>query len=383
MSEDGKTHSHALPLVIGIDLGGTQIRVAILRGVQILSRAATLTGQNPTPDRVLERIYTILQQVLDTAGVTLAEIAGIGVAAPGPLDNRTGTIYSPPNLPAWKSVALRDILQEKYQKPVFVENDANAAALGEYMFGAGQGCRDMVYMTVSTGIGGGIIVDGKIMEGASGGAGELGHITIDWKGERCTCGNIGCLEALASGTAIARLANTAIANGQGAELLDFARTMLEHTSTIPDKGALPKFDFNTQPLDAEATQILANNDTTALSLSAHTVARAAEAGIPLARAIITQAAEALGVGLVNILHIFNPEVIILGGGVMQMGTMLMDPALRIMYERTMPANLAGKRPLPGESATGSGARIVQAQLGTNAGLIGAGALLYYYQHLEG
>jgi glucokinase len=242
----------------------------------------------------------------------------------------------------------------------------------------------MVYMTVSTGIGGGVIVDGRIMEGASGAAAELGHMTIDWKGERCSCGNIGCLEALASGTAIARKANAAVATSQGTELLAFAREMLEHISTIPDRGALPKTDLNTQPLDIDAL----NPAPTTLRLTAHTVARAAEAGIPLARAIITQAAEALGIGLVNILHIFNPEIIILGGGVMQMGAMLMEPALRIVQDRTLPANLEGKRLLPDETgaiATPAGGRahIVQAQLGANAGLIGAGALLYYYQQLEG
>jgi glucokinase len=365
MSADSSTH---FPLVIGIDLGGTQIRAAVLQGAKILGRAATLTGENPTPERVLPRISTTVQQTLDEAGVTLAEIVGIGVASPGPLDNRTGTIYAPPNLPAWHGVPLRDILQGQYQKPVFVENDANAAALGEYLFGAGQGSRDMVYLTVSTGIGGGVIVDGKLMEGVNGSAAELGHITIDWHGERCPCGNVGCLEALASGTAIAHKANLAIANGQGAELLVFARTMFEHTSTIPDKGALPHQDLNTRPLDENEVENL--NTPEDLRVTAQTVARAAEAGIPLARAIITSAAEALGCGLVSILHIFSPELIILGGGVMQMGSMLVEPAMRIVQERAMRANL-------------SGARIVQAQLGANTGLIGSGALPYHFQQLEG
>jgi glucokinase len=364
MSIDENTASQQQPPVIGVDLGGTQIRAAVLQGANILARAASLTGDDPTPERVLPRIYTTLQEALDEAGVTLAEIAGIGVCAPGPLDNRTGTLYAPPNLPAWKATPLRDILQEKYAKPVFVENDANAAALGEYLFGAGQGCQNMIYLTVSTGIGGGVIVGGRILEGANGSAAELGHITIDWRGERCNCGNIGCLEVLASGTAIARKANRAIAEGQGADLLAFARTMLEHTTTIPDKGALPQQDLSTQPLD----QALPMGKEEELHVTAQTVARAAEAGIPLARAIITQAAEALGVGLVNIMHIFSPEIIVLGGGVMQLGSMLLEPALKIVQERTMRANLAN-------------ARIVQAQLGANVGLVGAGALLQYYQHV--
>lgn len=363
MSSGEDAGFQTLPLVAGIDLGGTQIRAAVLRGAHIYARAATLTGEDPTPERVFPRIYATLQQALDEANVELDEIAGIGVALPGPLNNRTGVIYSPPNLPAWRAVPLLDILRAQYEKPIFVENDANAAALGEHLFGAGRNCKDMVYLTVSTGIGGGIIANGQILEGVNGTAGELGHMTIDWQGERCSCGNIGCLEALASGTAIARQANAAIAAGQGAELLAFVRTMLEHPAEIPDKRALPRQDMSTQPLDEEiALEPERGSD---LTVTAHTVARAAEAGLPVARAIITRAAEALGVGLVNILHIFSPEVIILGGGVMQMGSMLMEPALRVVQERTMSANREQ-------------ARIIPAQFGKNAGLVGAGALFYHF-----
>lgn len=366
MSSGEDARFQTLPLVAGIDLGGTQIRAAVLRGPHVFARAAALTGDDPTPERVIPRIYTTLQQALDEAKIGLDEISAIGVSSPGPLNNRTGVIYSPPNLPAWQAVPLRDTLIAQYQKPVFIEHDANAAALGEYLFGAGQNYKDIVYLTVSTGIGGGIIVDGRILEGHNGTAGELGHMTIDWRGERCTCGNIGCLEALASGTAIARQANEAIASGQGAELLAFARTMLEHPGDVPDKRALPRQDMSTQPLD-EAT-LIAPETSGDLKLTAHTVARAAEAGLPVARAIITQAAEALGVGLVNILHIFSPEIVILGGGVMQLGTMLMEPALRIVQERAMRANREK-------------ARIVPAQLGENAGLVGSGALHYYYSQI--
>lgn len=354
LSAEESTYSSPILPVLGVDLGGTQIRVAVLRGEHILSRKATLTGETRQPERVLERIYTCVQQALDAAQIPLPAIAGIGIACPGPLDNRTGTVYAPPNLPGWDCVPLREMVQQHYRQPVFVENDANAAALGEYMFGAGQGSQNMVYLTVSTGIGAGVISHGILMEGASGAAGELGHMTIDWKGERCSCGNVGCLEALASGTAIERKAQTLIARGQGAELLAFASTLSERAST-PSAG-LPDAMPETKP---------------AMRVTASTVARAAEAGIAPAQEIIARAAEALGVGLVNTLHIFNPEVIILGGGVMQMGSLLIDPALSFVKEHTMFSHLAG-----------SGARIVQAQLGSNSGLIGAGALLYYNQHLS-
>src|SRR5215472_7173966 len=210
--------TQSLPLVIGVDLGGTQIRTAVLRGAQLLSRVSLLTGVDPAPERVISRIYDAIGQALDEAHTTLDQIAGIGIGAPGPLDNRTGVVFAPPNLPGWDRVPLRDIFEKNYASkiPIFVENDANAAGLAEYLFGAGRGSRDMVYLTISTGIGGGVIVDGNIMEGARGTAGELGHMTIDWHGERCNCGNIGCLEQIASGTAIARHANEAIAAGQGA-----------------------------------------------------------------------------------------------------------------------------------------------------------------------
>jgi glucokinase len=362
-----------LPLVIGVDLGGTQIRTAVLRGATLLSRINILTGANTQPDNVLPRMYEAIQEALDKANVSLGQVAGIGVAAPGPLDSKTGIVFSPPNLPGWNGIPLRNLLAERFQTPIYVDNDANAAGLGEYMFGAGQGSRHMVYMTVSTGIGGGVIADGKLLRGANGTAGELGHMTIDWHGERCTCGNIGCLEYIASGTGIARRANEAIQAGEGGELLTFARTMLQHSSTVADQSALPTHSYDPTTVELhisaleEEENTLANalqqEDEEDLQVNARTVALAAEAGIPLARAIIQHAAEALGVGFVNIIHIFNPDMIIVGGGVTQMGPMLMEPALRVVQERAMKA--------PREAV-----RIVQAQLGLNVGLIGAGALVY-------
>ena len=362
MNQAMTTDLQNLPLVVAVDLGGTQIRTAVLQGAKLLSRVGLLTGENRMPESVIPRLYNAVQQALDEAHITLDQIAGIGIAAPGPLDNRTGIIHSPPNMPGWNGTPLRDLFYERYQVPTYVENDANAAALGEFMFGAGHGCKNIVYLTISTGIGGGIIIDGKLVEGTSGTAGELGHMTIDWQGVRCSCGNIGCLEAMASGTAIARLANEAIAAGRGAELLTFASTMLEHPDTVPDPAALPTQDHATLPL-SEQEEFDSIGES--LQVNARTVARAAEAGIPLAREIITYAAEALGVGLVNIIHIFNPEMIILGGGVTLMGRMLMEPALRIVQERAM------KTPR-------GVVQISLAQLGTNVGLTGAGALIYYY-----
>lgn len=336
----------ALPLVVGVDLGGTQIRSAVLRGATLLSRVSLLTGEQPSPDRVVPRMIQAVEQSLSEAGVTLEQIAGLGIGAPGPLNGHTGVVFCPPNLPGWYDVPLVSLFQKHFNIPIFLENDANAAALGEQMFGAGRGSQEIVYITISTGIGGGVITSGKILRGLIGTAAELGHMTVDLHGPRCNCGNIGCLESITSGTAIAHRANERIALGQAENLLTFALT-----HQPPEPATDTPFDV------AHASPMHVN---------ARTVALAAEAGIPEARAIIAEAAEALGAGLVNIAHIFNPEIIILGGGVSQIGAPLLDPARRIFQERTMR--------VPRDAA-----RIVMAKLGSDAGLVGAGALVYYHQ----
>ncbi|MBV8694004.1 MAG: ROK family protein [Ktedonobacteraceae bacterium] len=336
------TQQNDLPMVAAVDLGGTQIRTAVLRGDRLLSRVGLLTGDDPLPKRILPRIFAAIDQALDEAGVRLDQIAGIGVGAPGPLNSRTGVVYAPPNLAGWHNVPLRDLLEQQFHLPTFIENDANAAALGEYMFGAGRGCTDIVYLTISTGIGGGVILGGKLLQGISGTAAELGHMSIDWQGERCNCGNIGCLEQIASGVAIARRARAAIAAGKGNELRAFA---LSHS-------ALERSNYDESEPDPSTY------------VSARIVALAAKAGVPLAEEIVRTTAEAIGVGLVNIIHIFNPEMIILGGGVTQIGAMLLEPMQRVMRERAMQ--------VPYEAV-----KIVLAQLGSNVGLVGAGALIYY------
>lgn len=361
ITESSKT-TQDWPLVIAVDLGGTQLRVAVLRGAELLSRVGLLTGDDPRPERVLPRVYDMVAQALNEAGVTLDQIAGIGIGAPGPLDSRTGVVYDPPNMPGWNHIPLRDMFMERYHVPVYVENDANAAALGEYLFGAGRGYKDMVYLTVSTGIGGGVIVDGKILLGAKGTAGEIGHMTVDWHGERCTCGNIGCLESISSGIGIRRRANQLIRAGEGDELLAFARTQAQQEHANADTSTAQGTRDQHVKNESESE---GQGDDGEVRVTARVVAQAAEAGVPVAQAIIKRAAEALGVGLVNTIHIFNPEIIILGGGVTQMGAMLMDPALRIVRERAMN--------VPRESV-----RIMLAQLGHNVGLVGAGSLIYYY-----
>jgi len=340
-----------LPLVIGVDLGGTQIRVGVLQGATLLSRVKLSTGEAPTPDRMIPCIDSAIRQALEEAGTSLDYIVGIGLGVAGPLDSRTGVVFAPPNLPGWHHVRLRDIFEEHYSVPIFVENDANAAALGEYLFGAGRGCKDLVYLTISTGIGGGVIVNGQIMHGTSGTAGELGHMTIDWHGERCNCGNIGCLESIASGTAIARRANEAIS--RGVDVLRPVRGNQER-ETATRVGAVPR------PLHRASVRLV----------DAEALARAAMEGAPEARKIIEDAAIALGIGFVNIIHIFNPEKIVLGGGLTRMESLLLEPARQIVQERAMR--------VPYEAT-----RIVLAELDIHAGLVGAGALVYYHRGESG
>jgi glucokinase len=321
------------PLVIGVDLGGTQIRAALIQQSQLLSRVSTLTQDEEGAAAVLQRIKAAIRHAAQQAGVPLEQVRGIGIAAPGPLDSRSGIIISPPNLKGWRNVPLRQIIHDEFQIPTALGHDASVAALAEHVFGAGRGTPDMIYLTVSTGIGGGVLLGGKIMEGTSGVAPEPGHMTIDRHGPRCNCGNIGCLEALASGTAIARHAAEAIAQGQGQGLLEAARAL------------------HVQEVDARV------------------VVEAARRGDQTASAIMRAAAESVGIGLVNLIHIFNPALLVIGGGVAQAGPLLFEPVQRIVNERAMEVQRRA-------------VRIVPAELGEDAGLLGAAANLLQPQTIR-
>jgi glucokinase len=243
------------------------------------------------------------------------------VASPGPLDPRQGIVLEAPNLSGWRDVPLAPRLSEALGTRVFLGNDANCAALGEFTYGAGREVRYLVYVTISTGIGGGVIDGGRLLEGATGAAGEVGHMTIDLAGPRCNCGNVGCWEALASGTGITAQARAALARGEPSSLAGH-----EH-------------------------------------VSADLVTAAAHAGDPLARAIIDRAARATGFGLVNLAHLYDPELIVLGGGVLQAGDLILGPARQIFDTYAMPNYRRT-------------CRITTAALGDDVGLYGAGALVH-------
>lgn len=308
--------------MIGVDLGGTRLRaVRIDTAGHVSLHRSVATAATGGPEEVISQIESLVKQVIGTA--SRAEILGIGVGSPGPLDPFEGVVLHAPTLQGWVNVPLRAILQERTGLPVIINNDANAAALGEWYFGSGQGCQDFVYVTVSTGIGGGIIANGQLLLGRKGMAGEVGHMQIQPDGPVCSCGNTGCWESLASGTALARFAAQALQR--------------ESRSLLHDRAT-------SEPLTGE-----------------HVVAAAAQ-GDEVAQALLRREGEFLGMGLVNLLHLFSPERITLGGGVAQ-GMVWLEPHIRrIIAARAMPSY----RDVP----------IQYAQLGDQAGVIGAATLLF-------
>jgi len=291
-------------MIIGVDLGGTKILTAVTdRQGSLISTAQVDTQAKLGPEKVIQNIIRSITLALKQGKIPMSRVYKIGIGAPGPILGEA-MIVSPPNLPGWENVNIKSILGKALKKDIFVENDANAAALGELRFGAGKGFRNLVYITVSTGIGGGIIINGKIYKGALGTAGEIGHMVIDMHGPKCGCGNYGCLEALAAGPAIAKMAGT--------------------------KNALE-------------AEIKAKN------------------GNKRAKMAIEIAAKYIGIGIANLNNILNPDIFVVGGGVSNMGRLLLDPVKHWAREYSM-------------KASRKSLIIVQTKLKKNVGVLGAASL---------
>jgi glucokinase len=302
---------------LAIDIGGTRTRIACFpefsnKPVNVY-RIDTQYGEKP----ILERIFDLVESAWPGA----ESVLGIGVAAPGPVDPYEGIVIRAPNIPEWDHLHFKQILEERFKVPVKIGNDANLAALGEWKFGAGQGHRHLIYITVSTGIGGGVIVANKLLLGVKGLAAEFGHTTLLPDGPICSCGQFGHLEALSSGPAISHWIANELKNG--------------------------------------ASSILSNEGT----LSAIEIADAARSGDELAQSGFARAGKYLGIALTNFLHIFNPSAIILGGGVSQSGPLLIEPMKRALQEYVM-------SPIYLQELT-----IVISPLGDDVGLLGALALM--------
>jgi glucokinase len=277
------------PLYAGIDLGGTKILVVIADAAgNVRGDGRTATNAAEGAEAVVRRIASCVQEATREAGIDPAAIEAAGVSAPGPIDTIEGVITHPPNLPGWRDVPLARLLSEQLGMPATLENDANCGAVGEHEFGAGRGYRHMLYVTASTGIGGGIIIDDELYAGASGAAGEVGHMPVSEHGPKCGAGHVGCLEAYASGTAIARRAQELI-----------------------DAGGLPR-----------TARIAAQHP----PISAEDVYLAGQQGEAEAAAIIESAGRYLGIGLAGMINAFNPQAIVVGGGLVNMGEAYLGPA---------------------------------------------------------
>ena len=299
--------------IVGIDLGGTNIVSGCVAadGSGLLGEHSIPTGSEEGPNAVVLRMIesarismaATLKQVPD------AEFIGVGVGAPGPLDAETGVVLVAPNL-GWVNMPLKARLQEGLGLPTSLDNDANCAVLGEWWRGAASGSRIALGVTLGTGIGGGIIVNGRLFRGTSGYAGEIGHMTIDANGRRCKCGNYGCVEAYASGPNIALRAVEALESGA--------------PSTLPSYvgGDLRK-------------------------ITAQTVYQAAQAGDSLALEVVKETAHFLGAAIASLMNILNPEVVVVMGGVTQAGDALLEPLRREVSRRAFKPVVAACRIVPG------------------------------------
>ena len=305
--------------VIGVDLGGTKISTAIstIEG-NILANVVLPTKAEEGEAAVLGRIVQSIDEVIVGSSTSIDEREAIGIGSPGPLDAKKGIIITTPNLP-FKNYNLVQPLKEKYNIPVYLDNDANAAAIGEYMFGAGKGKNSIVYFTVSTGVGGGAVLDGKVYRGHTSNALEIGHTTVDPNGPRCNCGNLGCLEAMSSGTAIAKKGKEAVSTN--------VETSLKKHDTV----------------------------------TSYEVFKEAEAGDEVAKDIIDNALTYLGIGVANAIATFDPEMIIIGGGVSKAGDIVFDTVKKVVNKRCF-------------KSMAESCEIVPAGLGSDAGVVGAVAL---------
>jgi glucokinase len=308
--------------ILGVDLGGTQIRAALASKDGVMERrVATLTQAEEGPDAVIRRICA---QIEDARGGET--VAAIGLGAPGPTDPYEGVVLVAPNLPGWHHIPLRQILSKRFGVPVFIGNDANVAGLAEHRYGAGRQTNHMIYITVSTGIGGGVISGRRLLLGGQGLAGEIGHVTIDLSGEVLGEHEVGTLEGLASGPNLARRARRALAEGAASVLNNWVNGDLE-------------------------------------AVTPRLLQEAAVAGDNFALDQFSLAGRYLGVGITNLLHIFNPERIVIGGSVWT--------HCHPFLSESMWTTIRSRAQSPGYW---DHLEIVTAELGDDVGLLGAIAL---------
>ena len=309
---------------IGIDVGGTNVKIALVSDAgQIIYSNSVPTraemGYEYTVNNIKQAIYDLMKET----NTTTKDIEGIGFGFPGQVDYKTGVVKLAPNIPGWVNVPIAKMIEDEFHIPTKIDNDVRCAALGELNYGAGKGCENLICITVGTGVGSGLIVNGKLVRGASNAAGELGHIKLQMHGGPiCGCGDTGCLEAFASAPAIVAMAEDYIKGGKSTKYRELANP----------------------------------------EISAYIVAEAAKAGDKVAQRIFTVMGEYLGIGLASVVNLLNPEKIIIGGGVADADDLLLAPLKKTLKERAM-------------EISGSAVDVVKAQLGNTAGVIGASLLV--------
>jgi glucokinase len=296
--------------VLGLDIGGTKIAAGVVDADGRVHGFVTAPSDFESA-RGVERLFELGRQAIAESGL---EVEAVGIGCGGPLDSERGVLIAPLHLPGWKDVAIAELAAAAFDRPAFLDNDGTAGAAGEHRFGAGRGTQAMVYLTISTGVGGGVVIDGAVQRGRSGNGGELGHVTVDWHGRRCRgCGRRGCLEAYCSGTSIAERA---------------VEAGMEDGVTAAD------------------------------------VAQGARAGDAVASGVWDETCEALACGLTSIANLFEPEVIVLGGGVVRTGEQLLAPVRASVAEQMI----------------GPPVSIVAAASGDAVGVVGAAAIAYERVH---
>lgn len=307
--------------VLALDIGGTKLATAVLDASGRLSgHLVEPARRHEGPAVMVPRLFELGRRSLAAAGVRDGDLASVGISCGGPLDAAAGVLLCPPHLPGWIDVGIGALAQTEFGVPFALENDATAAALGQWRFGVGRGSSTMLYLTLSTGVGGGSIIDGRLHRGAAGNGGELGHLLVRSDGRPClSCGRRGCLEAYCSGTNIAERAREALAAGTPSSL--------------------------------------ARRD----PVTAKDVAEAAAAGDPVARAVWDETTALLGSALTDLTNVFEPDLIVLGGGVSNAGAMLLDPVRTLVADQAM-------RP------AAAACTIVLADQPDLAGVLGAGAI---------
>ncbi len=324
MAVSSRARSH---LVAGIDIGGTKVAGGLVDDTgKIHNRMRVPMSSRGSAAEGFAAVRSAMDALLSENGSGRSEINAIGICAPGPLDPTTGVVLNPPNLPCWRDFPLSEEVERVYRVPVTVDNDANAAALAEVRWGAGRGCKNVFYATIGTGIGTGIILDGRIFHGRTGSAGEGGHVSIDYRGPLCHCGKPGCIEILASGPAIAKRAQAKVAEGKRSVMLEMAGGKVEE-------------------------------------ITAETAGLAYAEGDATAKEVLDEVTELLSIWLSNMIDILDPEAIIIGGGVAGM----LSPFFAAMHER-IPQLCVNPR--------ASQVPLQLACYGTDSGIAGGAALCF-------